>query len=210
MNEFQHIPATASSLASRKPVFGVGINDANYLTQPRIDGKQVRCPFYQAWKGMLSRAYSTAFHIRRPTYSDCTVTAEWLAFSNFRSWMVEQDWQGRELDKDLLLPGNKVYGPDTCVFVSSQINTLLNDHAADRGLYPQGVCFHKASGKFRAKISIHGKTKYLGYFTTPTAASTAYNEAKSAHIIEVAQTQPDNIKAGLIRHTKLLRISNEI
>lgn len=204
MNTFPHVPASAISISGRKIVYGHGVNDADYKIEIKIDGKKVACPFYRKWVSMLQRCYSPAYHLNKPTYQDCTVAAEWLTFSVFRSWMVGQYWEGMCLDKDMLSPGNKVYSPETCVFVSQAINNLLTDSAASRGVYPQGVDFDKRRGKYKAQISLYGKLKHLGLFATPEEASTAYLIAKSAYIIEVAQTQPDNIKAALIRHAELL------
>lgn len=205
MNTFPHIPASKQSLANRSPVFSIGINDADYIVKPVIDGKQVICPLYSKWRDMLQRCYSPALHRKRPTYIGCTVAKEWLTFSVFRSWMVGQDWQGNDLDKDLLSPGNKIYGPDTCVFVSSQVNTLLSDCGAARGPHPQGVYWNKRDGKFQAQIRMYSKRKHLGCHPTPEEASAAYIKAKAAHIIEVAQTQPDNIKVALLRHAEAMR-----
>ena len=94
----------------KKLVCGVGINDAGYVVMEFetiiVDGKRKRkrvwaCPYHQTWKGMLERCYSTKFQERNPTYIGCTVSKEWLVFSNFRAWMMTQDWQGKHLDKDI-------------------------------------------------------------------------------------------------------------
>lgn len=200
MNEFVQIPANKQSIDRRKPIYGRGINDADYLISAEIDGKLVLCPFYRKWTGMFARCYSNAYQLKKPTYIGCTVALEWLTFSVFRRWMVAQDWEGKELDKDLLSPGNKIYSPNTCIFVSSQVNALLSDSAASRGKYPQGVSFEKGRCKFRSNIRRYGKIKSLGRFATLEQASAAYMAAKSAHIIEVAQSQHGNIKTALMRH----------
>lgn len=50
-------------MSARKTlIFGVGINDADYVTRSTkvVDGHQKtnwRCPFYQAWSNMLERSY---------------------------------------------------------------------------------------------------------------------------------------------------------
>ena len=87
---------------------------------------------------MLDRAYSDKYKQRQPTYRDVTVCEEWHSFMRFRAWMVEQDWEGKELDKDILFQGNKVYSPDTCVFVDKAVNLFLTDCAASRGEWPLG------------------------------------------------------------------------
>jgi hypothetical protein len=88
MNEFIEIPANKYSLAKRKLLYGVGINDSNYLTNTTDDsGKAHMCPYYAVWSKMLTRCYSTAFQKKHPTYINCTLHAEWLTFSNFKNWM---------------------------------------------------------------------------------------------------------------------------
>ena len=92
-----------------KLVYGVGVNDAYYSVYKYENGKIVwQCPYYRTWKHMLSRAYSDKFKKKRPTYQDVTVCEEWYSFMCFRAWMVEQDWKGKQLDKDLLVQGNKM------------------------------------------------------------------------------------------------------
>lgn len=183
---------------------GIGVNDSDYAVTAKINGKVMRCPFYRAWSNMLHRCYSPKVHAERPGYIECSVVTEWLTFSKFKAWMETQDWEGKCLDKDILHPGNTVYGPGHCVFVTSQINTLLIDHAAARGPYPVGTYFHKKAGKFQAYINKYGKRCYLGLFTTPEDANAVYIAEKVAHIREVAQTQTPNIKAGLLRHAALM------
>ena len=43
----------------------------------------------------------------------------------------------------------------------------------------KGVGWHKASGKWRSTIMLHGKRKHLGLFDTPEAAHAAYAEASA-------------------------------
>jgi hypothetical protein len=123
-NQFIEIPASKRSLALRKPIYGIGTNDADYMVDPRIDGKRGRCPIYRVWKSMLERCYSEKRQAKCPTYIGCTVCKEWLTFSNFRRWMVNQDWQGKQLDKDILVKGNKIYSAETCCFVTQAVNMI--------------------------------------------------------------------------------------
>ena len=198
---FQEIPANKRSLANRKTLYGVGINDADYMVYAKINGRQVSCPFYTAWKHMIERCYSKKHHDRHPTYRDCTATKEWLTFSKFKKWMQAQDWHKKALDKDILIPGNRHYSPNTCVFITSQLNSLLNSHKKGRGKCPQGVSYHKRDRAYQAQCSVNGKVKSLGYYGTEKEAEQAYNKFKSILIVNVAQQQQDErIKAGLMAH----------
>ena len=183
MNGFEEKTANTRSLARRKPVFGIGINDADYLTGPRINGKRQVCPYYRTWKGMLGRCYSVKYQERYPTYVGCTVAPEWLTFSRFKSWMMEQNWQGNELDKDFKIKDNKIYGEETCLFIPQALNLLLGDCGRARGLYPIGVYWNKTNGRFQARVVIAGIKKYLGSFDSPELASAVYVVAKNEEII---------------------------
>lgn len=186
-----------------KLVCGVGVNDADYAVQPvGPDGKQRMCPYYLVWVGMLKRAYSPNFFAKNPTYIGVTVCDEWHSFTAFRAWMETQDWEGKQLDKDIIVPGNKVYSPATCAFVSPQINTLLVDHAAARGEWPIGVYWNRQAEKFQARVCKNGKTRHLGLFTTPEAAHLAWRKEKVRIVRHAARECDDpRVSAGLLRHS---------
>ena len=209
MTNFIEVPASKKSLSLRKPLYGVGINDVIYITNQEVDGKQSTCHYYRTWKNMLRRSYCHKYHAMKPTYLNCSVVKEWLTFSVFKEWMKDQDWQSKQLDKDIIMPGNKEYGPIACVFVSSAINKLLSDHAAARGALPQGVCFNKPMGKYQARCSINGKNQHLGYFASIPEAEIEYLEFKSSLIKKVA-FEPEavsnpKLQAALIRHSEAFK-----
>jgi hypothetical protein len=186
----------------RKLHFNVAVNDADYVTKTEtseeIDGRLVRklvwiCPYYQSWRAMLERCYSGKYS----SYAGCTVCEEWLTFSNFKSWMEQQDWESKQLDKDLLIKGNKVYSPETCVFVSNAINKFILERASYRGDYPIGASWHKASGKFIAQVGnpISGKREYIGVFNTAEEAHAAWLERKLQYAVALADKENDPIVA---------------
>ena len=157
-----------------KLIYGLAINDADYPVRPIINGKPVLCPFYSVWVSMLNRSYCKKSHQKKLTYIGCSVVDEWLTFSKFKSWMIKQDWKGKALDKDVLVQGNKVYSPLTCIFVTQSINSLLNKNAALRGKYALGVCFNKCMGKYSSTCRVDGKNKHLGFFYSPEEAHEVY------------------------------------
>ncbi len=205
MSSFIELPASKVSISARNPVRGIGINDAHYLVCPEINGKRVMCPFYRVWKNMLQRCYSEKYHQRCPTYIGCTVIKEWLLFSAFKGWMINQNWKRKELDKDIKSIGNKIYSPENCLFVSRSINMLMNDNATRRGEYPIGVSFHNTNNKFQAHCSHNGKSANLGYYNTPEEASVAYLTYKHSIILEVASMHENNyIKKYIINNANKL------
>jgi hypothetical protein len=181
-------------IKQRRPLFGVGINDANYVVKYKNEeGKLVTCPYYAVWSGMVERCFSTKLQQRRPTYKGCTLEESWKTFSNFKTWMQNQDWQGKELDKDLISWDNKHYGPDTCLFISTELNNLLCLRSRHRGKLPLGVSKTKIKGYeyFIASCSFYGIQKRLGYFKTVEEAAAAYKKAKLEYIAALAQKETE-------------------
>jgi hypothetical protein len=118
--------------------------------------------------------------------------------------METKDWEGKHLDKDILIPGNKHYSPDACLFVKRHINSqkvidprkYLDDHP-----YPQGVEHRRNKGPdtYRAGIQIDGKRIPLGTFSTVEAASSAYCKAKAEDLRVLAEDQEPILKEALLR-----------
>lgn len=156
-----------------KKIYSVGINDANYkVTWYNQSGKRQLCPFYRKWHSMLRRCYG------KDAYGYSSVCQEWLYFSIFKNWMEGEDWIGKELDKDLLYPGNTVYSPRTCIFVPKELNSLFVDSRAKRGQHPIGVSYDKTRGTYEAYISLKNKKKFLGYHQSSGLAHSAWQKAK--------------------------------
>ena len=144
---------------SNKLVAGVGVNDADYPIVrfgETVNGRKKRewiCPYYKTWSAMLNRCYRAANDKRYNSYKDTTVCEDWHIFSNFRLWMEEQNWEGKELDKDLLTDNNQ-YSPDNCIFISSRLNTFLiaEDYKSRTGL--PGI--YSANGAYRYVVKHEG------------------------------------------------------
>lgn len=193
-----------------KLVYDVGIKDADYqVTESTAifdeSGNKKymitwTCPFYLKWKSMLQRCYSAKEQERHPTYVGCSVCEEWLRFSNFRAWMETQDWEGKELDKDLLFRGNKIYSPDNCVFIDRKINLFLTEHSTACGPYAIGV--YKQRNKFIAQCGDGVKRRYVGSFNTETEAHLAWLSFKLnvARNLADEQTDPRVAKALIDRY----------
>jgi hypothetical protein len=190
-----------------KLVYGWGINDSppSYTI---VNGKKVKCPYYSDWSHVLERALSEKLKIRQPAYVDCTIDPRWQRLSDFKRWVDEQpnrDWRNCHIDKDILVDGNKHYGPDTCCYVGFELNMFLTDRAALRGQYPVGVYFEKDSGKFKSQICdpFTGKKVNLGRFLTPEEAHIAWKIRKSEYATTYAESVEDfRLKQALINRFK--------
>ncbi len=204
----------------KKKVCGVGINDADYVFVKRekieVNGVQKQkqvwmCPHYRIWVSMLNRCYSAKVQERRPNYKGCSVSEEWLAFSNFRAWMVAQDWEGKQLDKDLLFEGNKVYSAETCVFVTPLVNSFTIDCRAARGEWMIGVVWDKPTEKFKSQCSnpFTKKVEHLGLFTCEQQAHNAWLKRKLELAHELAAIQDDQrvAKSLILKYTNYKQAS---
>ena len=192
MQEFIEVPANNKSLAARKPIYGIGTNDAAYVTQITINGKVHICPYYKVWKSMFQRCYCIKQKQRQPWYKNCSICTEWHTFSNFKSWMETQEWEGNDLDKDFLKQGNKVYSSEFCTFIPHSINTLkcllsLNNTSST------GVHWSIKRNKFQAQCCVNGRNKHLGYFDCKDLAIKKYLSFKKEVVLQAASLQ-QNLK----------------
>jgi hypothetical protein len=180
----------------------IGVNDADYSVEFRSGSKKVICPIYRKWRDMIHRCYSKKAKERDQCYKDVSVCNEWLKFSNFKAWMQQQDWEGKELDKDLLVDGNKVYSPESCVFVDRVINVFLTDSALSRGSYLIGCYFDKQLLKFRARCSnpFSKKLESLGLYGSELDAHLAWKKRKHELACQLADLQTDERVAKALRY----------
>lgn len=207
------IEKPVTNVNARKPVRGIGINDATYLVSYRVDGKLTTCPYYRTWVAMFTRCYGETWLQRNPTYVGCSVAPAWRKFMDFRAWMQAQKWEGMQLDKDIKVPGNKVYGPDTCLWVSAQINSLFNSGNTSKSGLPAGVTKHW-SGRFEAGVSYGGgKRIYVGSFNSVLEAADAYVVAKAEAIKLTVDKEPDLViqeaaRAYGVHYIRMLKDAN--
>ena len=112
--------------------------------------------------------------------------------------MEHQSWHGKCLDKDIIVPGSKLYSPDTCAFVLTETNLFVARDAC-RGEYHTGVSLHKMTGKYRASCGnpFTGKQENLGYFSTPEEAHEAWRKRKHelAQIVAATESDPRIVEA---------------
>ena len=172
----------------RKNCFGVG-----YLG---TDGSTIK-EIYTKWSSMLRRCYSEWFNTNgknSQVYSNTIVCKEWHNYSNFEKWYLENYPNKIEgvvfnLDKDLLQDGvkNKVYSPDTCVFLPAKVNTFLCNNQNTNKTGRVGVNKVNNCNRYRAQIKDfeYNKKIHLGLYKTIEEASNSYIEARKIQIEKV-------------------------
>ena len=168
-------------------VYGIGILGTKYpISEGGQDTKE-----YTLWKNMLQRCYSNTYKKKYPTYESCEVSNKFKSYEYFYEWCNKQigfNCDNFDLDKDLLIKGNKVYSESTCVFIPQEINTVLIKSTASRGEHLIGVCWSKTANAFKAQVNKgKGRREYLGYFKTELEAFNAYKKAKEVFVKEQAE-----------------------
>lgn len=169
-----------------------GMSGNKYITA--INQKSIK--EYNVWKGMLQRCFDIKTKIKHPAYKDVTCCKEWLLFENFYEWLHSQEnfevWKntdGFSLDKDILIKGNKIYGPDTCCLVPQYINLLFegtsNFSTKEARQLPLGIYYWEERNKYIARYN----KKSLGYYKSSEEAFGVYKKHKEAHIKQVAQEE---------------------
>lgn len=151
---------------------------------------------YQNWIAMIRRCYDVDRKSTYPAYYGiCEVCEEWHNFQIFARWYEENYYQvGDErmhIDKDILVKGNKIYSPETCILVPQRINMLFMKKPNKYGL-PNGVK-PRANGRYEAKYN----GRQLGVYDTLELAVIAHDEEKLKAIIEIANDYKDKIPGKL-------------
>ena len=167
-------------------VYGVGIVGTKYpISEGGVHTKE-----YGLWKNMLRRCYSDKYKKKYPTYIGCKCSENFKSYEYFYEWCHNQIGfgnEGFELDKDLLVKGNKVYSEDSCIFIPTEINTLLVKSTASRGEHLIGVYWSNTNKAFVARVNkSKGGSEYLGLFNTEIEAFNAYKTAKESFVKEQA------------------------
>lgn len=160
---------------------------------------------YLAWQNMLNRCYNEDYHKGKPTYLGCAVDPVWLNYQNFRVWFESQFGCGEvgyQLDKDILIKGNKIYSPETCCLVPSYINSVMSTCRGGRGLLPIGVTMNR--DRYGASVSKRSKRISLGTYDTPEEAHKAYAKGKEDYIKYLVECEysylPEHIKQALLNY----------
>lgn len=165
----------------RKVVRGVAENDSPHVVSVKVNGLFFQHRAYAAWTKILSRVYDPSYLNRNPTYRDCGIDERWLKFSAFEAWWKENYVEGYSLDKDLLTPGNKIYSPETCVYIPQSLNVFALDSSSYRGEWTVGVSWNARKRLYQATIhNFEGRIKCLGYRDNPEDAHQLWLKEKNA------------------------------
>jgi len=186
--EYRHLKNGVAKYPYHPLVYNIGYIGVGHY---KVSKKGTITKVYKTWHNMLQRCYNKKHQSKHPTYKGCTVCEDWHNFQVFGEWFDENYQDGYALDKDLLVPGNKVYSPETCVFLPQRVNNFLtNNKSSNTSRYP-GVSWHKESKKWRAQIKSEDKVQYLGLFNDIKDAAEAYKRARKIETEKLKELYKD-------------------
>ena len=152
---------------------------------------------------MIRRCYNEGTKDKFPAYYGiCKVCNQWLNMQIFSEWFEENKYECGErlhIDKDILYPGNKIYSPDTCIFVPQSINCFFTEHNIS---ISRGVSFRKDTKKYTARISIYNTQRVLGCYNTKEEAELHYIKARKEYIEEVLKKYENKIPLEIYNKLK--------
>ena len=174
-----------------KRYFGVGyLGEGDY----KVSESDKLTRVYSTWHNMLKRCYSEKYHEKQPTYKDCNTSNVFHNFQNFGDWDNNNYYKvGNEkmcLDKDILVKHNKIYSPETCIYVPNTINLLFVKNDKNRGESAIGTT--PKYGKYETNCHLinpktgKSKNEYLGRYDTELEAFEVYKYYKEKNIKQVA------------------------
>lgn len=150
-------------------------------------------PYYLYWHNMLKRCYEKSPR-HAVSYEGCVVDGPWHNLQIFADWCTCQRLYGKlplgmgvALDKDILVPNNKIYSKDTCLIVPSEINTaIVGKHkGGKKHNLPCGVF------KYGNKYVVHCFDKSVRNFRSLLDASAFYAEHKQQRILYLLNKYQD-------------------
>ena len=115
--------------------------DGDWIKSYYIDGVQHHTRSGILWASILMRTSKKEFICSQgPTYEECI--NDFNSYNDFTNWCHTQygyekiDSNGKfwSIDKDLILPNNKIYSNETCIFVPNKINQLLKSSGRKFGM----------------------------------------------------------------------------
>lgn len=161
----------------KRTTFGIGYLGCNnsYASDKDI---------YVKWANMMQRCYSEGVRNDRPHYKNSTADIEWFNFSNYREWHKKNTMGDKklDLDKDVLIPRNTVYGSETCTLIPHFTNTIFES----RGMNTN-IVLNDNTGKYDVNMVVLGTKKDVGTYDTFEEAKKGYIDYKQKYIKDVAE-----------------------
>ncbi|MEN4047056.1 hypothetical protein P9A10_00290 [Serratia marcescens] len=193
---------------NKKLVYGIGTNDlANNIEKQQEIG--LTPDLYEesrkAWNNRLNAQKN----------GRATVCEDWQLHSNFARWWLDSHIDGWCIDKDWLVPDNKEYHPDRCVWIPNKINTLMCDGRKKDTELPKGVSINLIKYKdvvykyYQARCSVNGVCEAKN-FKNPRDAHRQWQQWKIQEIENVIGEFIGDIRLDKRIITRLTEVREEI
>lgn len=119
-------------------VYGVGfMGDGKF----KSSANGAKSKPYSCWHSMMQRCYDSEFHKTQQSYMGCSVSKVWHNYQVFAEWFelnYPMDGGSYELDKDLKVAGNRVYSPESCMFIPKILNIKTSAEKVHTLINPDG------------------------------------------------------------------------
>lgn len=164
---------------------------------------------YQRWSNIIQRCYNTnASNYKNYGAIGVEVAPEWHNFSNFKEWFLNNTYDiGNErlcVDKDILVPNNLVYSPDTCLLVPISFNSIfagLNEYSgkSQKKSTGKGGIDKLDNGTYQLKIF---QTTFSNFKSLEIANETRINIYKALlnGLVQNYPTMPDKVREAILNY----------
>lgn len=136
---------------------------------------------------MTQRANKEGSHQMKhtPSYIGVSVSDEFSNAQAFCDWVVEQPgWElGFQLDKDLLINGNREYSSEACCFIPGVINQVIKVKKDTKWSQIQRM----ASGKWKVTLNANNKSLSVGEYDTQEQGIQEYKEYRRKYVCKLAE-----------------------
>lgn len=133
------------------------------------------------WRHMWERCLDKD----RVAYINTTVDTRWKSYQKFLEWVYSEnsnyiESEEQDLDKDILQFGkiNKIYSPETCLFIPSILNTYLSGISKRNGGKLQALCFGGEYLRMPSKYITDKSSNYIRYYFLKEIIKIFKDEAK--------------------------------
>lgn len=138
------------------------------------------------WNGIISRTNPNGKAYRNSIngFSDYQKFANWCNKQyGYMNKDCDRFWS---IDKDIIIPGNKIYSESSCLFVPNFVNSFFS--YPKNGCLPIGV--YLDSGKYKATCcDLTGKQVTLGRYLDKMEAHSAWQKFKLEKLHEICRRQ---------------------
>lgn len=135
---------------------------------------------YTIWSNIVGRCNRGYAKLHEDFYT----FDSWLGWAKEQKGFMDKDGNGNlfQLDSDLFSTDEKMYSPDTCVFIPKEINSICKPNMLRDDL-PRGVSpFGSKDKPYKVSISVDGVTKHIGNYKTIEEASAVSKQARLGRV----------------------------